>query len=355
MTDVHGPDPDVVAVVSEFFARESAAASQDRDDPAAALARLWEQATSLELPLVGIEEALGGTGGSFHDTIAIVRAAARHGASIPLAEHHLAAWLLTRTRERPADGPMTIAPGTERDTARATGDTATGRLHDVPWARWVTKIVAVLPADGPNPSVLSVDPARSSLIMRTDLAGIPRDDVDLVTVGRLDRAHVPDLRAEFRVRGALLRTAQIAGTLDAVSAMCLDYATNRVQFGRPIAAFDGVRQHLVTLSQATVMTAVSLDRAVTAYIRHGSSFEALAAKLVAGENAAVAVRAAHQLHGAIGMTREYPLHRFTTRLRTWQAEFGASRELAVALGTCASEHPFADLILGIEPRTEVNW
>ena len=33
-------------------------------------------------------------------------------------------------------------------------------------------------------------------------------------------------------------------------------------------------------------------------------------------------RAAHQVHAAIGMTLEYPLHRFTSRLHAWRGEYG---------------------------------
>src|SRR2546430_917720 len=38
-----------------------------------------------------------------------------------------------------------------------------------------------------------------------------------------------------------------------------------------------------------------------------------------------ATRAAHQAHGAMGVTREYPLHHLTRRLWSWRDEYGSGR------------------------------
>jgi acyl-CoA dehydrogenase len=46
----------------------------------------------------------------------------------------------------------------------------------------------------------------------------------------------------------------------------------------------------------------------------------------------VGAATAHQVHGAIGFTQEYPLHRFTRRLIAWRAEFGTDRFWAERLG-----------------------
>ena len=53
-----------------------------------------------------------------------------------------------------------------------------------------------------------------------------------------------------------------------------------------------------------------------------------AAKTLAGEAGIVAARTAHQVHGAIGVTMEYPLQRFTRRLWEWSLRDGSSAEWA---------------------------
>jgi alkylation response protein AidB-like acyl-CoA dehydrogenase len=65
----------------------------------------------------------------------------------------------------------------------------------------------------------------------------------------------------------------------------------------------------------------------------GSPLAATAAlKLVAGRAATSVARAAHQCHGAIGVTREYRLHQFSRRLWAWRDEFGSERHSTQTLG-----------------------
>jgi acyl-CoA dehydrogenase len=40
----------------------------------------------------------------------------------------------------------------------------------------------------------------------------------------------------------------------------------------------------------------------------------------------------HQIHGAIGFTREHPLHRLTTRLWAWREEYGNQAAWADVFG-----------------------
>ncbi|MFN9544879.1 MAG: hypothetical protein ACK59B_17160, partial [Alphaproteobacteria bacterium] len=47
------------------------------------------------------------------------------------------------------------------------------------------------------------------------------------------------------------------------------------------------------------------------------------AKIRAGAAVAAGTSIAHQVHGAIGITREHSLHYATRRLWSWRAEFGA--------------------------------
>src|SRR3546814_8453573 len=48
--------------------------------------------------------------------------------------------------------------------------------------------------------------------------------------------------------GASLRASQIAGALDAVRTMSIEYANIRVQFGRPIGKFQAAQQSLAVLA-----------------------------------------------------------------------------------------------------------
>ena len=50
-----------------------------------------------------------------------------------------------------------------------------------------------------------------------------------------------------------------------------------------------------------------------------------------------ATAVAHQVHGAIGFTREHDLRHFTQRLLAWRSEFGSDRQWSEALGHAVIE------------------
>ena len=52
---------------------------------------------------------------------------------------------------------------------------------------------------------------------------------------------------------------------------------------------------------------------------------------------------AHQVHGAIGFTKEHILHRFTLRLLSWRDDFGNESHWAVALGHLVAARGADDL------------
>src|ERR1700730_9302549 len=73
-------------------------------------------------------------------------------------------------------------------------------------------------------------------------------------------------------------------------------------------------------------------------IAHAETFddavflEAAAAKIRSAEAAQEGAAIAHQIHGAIGFTREHVLHRFTLRVLGWRDDFGNESHWAVELG-----------------------
>ena len=60
--------------------------------------------------------------------------------------------------------------------------------------------------------------------------------------------------------------------------------------------------------------------------------EVASAKIRSAEAAEQAAAIAHQIHGAMGFTREHILHRYTLRLLSWRDDFGNESYWAAALG-----------------------
>lgn len=64
-----------------------------------------------------------------------------------------------------------------------------------------------------------------------------------------------------------------------------------------------------------------------------AGFEIAAAKLRANRAVGPATSITHQVHGAIGFTREYRLHGHTRRVMAWRSEYGNDRHWARHLGS----------------------
>ncbi|HXM58510.1 MAG TPA: acyl-CoA dehydrogenase family protein, partial [Candidatus Dormibacteraeota bacterium] len=208
---------------------------------------VWERVAAVGLPWIALVE-----GGDVEDALAMLRAAGRHAAPIPLAETGLlAGWLLAGAGLEVGEDPLTVVPGRPEDTLTLS---AAGRLsgvaHAVPWARSVARIAALVPSSDDRWSV-AVVPAASvaSLDRRVNLAGEPRDTVTFDGPAEVAPA-APGVDADaLRCRGALTRVALMAGALEAMSRLTVGYTAERVQFGRPVARFQAVQRHLVDGAQ----------------------------------------------------------------------------------------------------------
>lgn len=296
---------------------------------------VWEVATSIGLPWIGVPEAAGGAGGTLGDALAVLRIAGAHAAPIPLAETGvLAGWLLAQAGLPIGDGPLTVVPGRREDDLRLDGGRLAGRAHRVPWAAAAARIVALV--DG---QVVSVAPHRAIIDPATNVAGEPRDTVTFDHVDPDESAPAgsgvdPDT---LRYRGALSRVALMAGALEATAAITASYTMQRVQFGKPIGSFQAVQAHVVKAAEEAALVDLAAQVAAREAERHPAHFEIAAAKAVANNAARVATRAAHQAHGAMGMTQAYPLHQLTRRLWAWRAEYGDST-WAARIGQAATTH-----------------
>jgi hypothetical protein len=123
----------------------------------------------------------------------------------------------------------------------------------------------------------------------------------------------------------------LLGTGRAMLAMARAHALDRVQFGRPIAAFQAVRHRLAE-------TFVALEGAEAALGAAGSGeLGALLGKAAAGTAALTAARHCQQVMGGIGFTAEHDLQRHVKRALFLDGLLGSSRELTREAGALVRE------------------
>ena len=253
----------------------------------------------------------------------VCRVAGRYAAPIPLPESILAVSLLEGAGVDVPAGILTIAL---TPIAIDSDGTLSGTAPRVPWARHAEHIV-VIGADPDVATLALVAGSRAQIMPGQNIAGEPRDDVYFDGVPALETFAGASLAA-LQEQAALLRAAQIAGALEKILAMTVQYAGERRQFGRPIAKFQVVQHNLAVFAGHSAAACAAVEAAVGA-----PNFLAVAAaKATASEAAGEAAAIAHQLHGAIGCTEEHELHRYTKALWAWREEYGNEGEWNSRLG-----------------------
>jgi acyl-CoA dehydrogenase len=293
-------------------------------------AELWTALEELEITSALAPESLGGAGASWEDAYVLVRAAGAHAAPAPFPDTLLANWLLGRAGLAPLKGPTAIAASSALTYLNGQ---ARGILERVPWGRNLKHVVAMTSGSDASIVVLETESA-SSIERNANLAEEPRDTLSFDKARVVYAVPVPEgLSAEaLQLGGALLRSAQIAGALQTVLQMTATYATERVQFGKPIGQFQVIQQQIALMAEHTACCALAAEAAFAESDQDIAPLHTMTAKICAGEAASVGAAIAHAVHGAIGFTDEHSLHLKTRRLWAWRAEYGSQSFWSRRLG-----------------------
>ena len=300
---------------------------------------IWAAYTETGFPWISIDESLGGSGGTLLDALEVLRLVGYYAVPVPAAETGiLGGWLLSEAGFQVPEGIVTVLPDQGPDLAIEVDGSQvsiTGSAIRVPWAR-SAEIIAILFHDAGNNYVASVHASDCVITPMTNMAGEPRDTVrfDGVVSPYAQVSDSIDAKS-FRLRGALSRVALMAGAIEKMSQLTVSYTNDRVQFGRPVARFQAVQQHLVWAAQDAALSRMAAESAGIEATRGNGDFEIASAKLIANQAASRATKACHQAHGAMGMTQEYPLHHYSRRLWSWRKEYGGDTEWSQWIGELA--------------------
>ncbi|OBH12765.1 acyl-CoA dehydrogenase family protein [Mycobacterium sp. E1747] len=201
-----------------------------------------------------------------------------------------------------------------------------------------TRVARAVPLPGDNDRLLVLDAEESALTLivdgdRASLHATPRRlDMssgleDQTSVGHTSRASLgpasvtaDDARTVNRLRRvlAILTSAQLAGICGATRDLATEYAKNRVQFGKPIGAFQAIKHKCADMAtRALAADNVTFFAALTEMAEASASeYHTLAAAACCRRAAFANARANVQIHGAIGFTVEDVAHRFVKRTHT---------------------------------------
>jgi acyl-CoA dehydrogenase len=118
------------------------------------------------------------------------------------------------------------------------------------------------------------------------------------------------------------------GALRACLQLSCSYTAVRTQFRRTLASHQVVQHALaaitceVAAAEAAVQSAVDHVAALGSGVGVETALAIAAAKVQTSAAATRVARTAHQLHGAMGLTAEYPLQHYTELLWSWRDDYG---------------------------------
>ncbi len=253
---------------------------------------LWGQVVETGFNQLGSNDS--GTGAT--ELFAFISIAGRYAVPLPLAET-----LLVNRWCGAGEGVYSI------------GLVENGEITDVPWGRRADKVVGVTPGSNQICIVDDVQVANAGV----NMAGEPRDTIAMPAGGV---TLVLDIEPFAQL--ALARANGMAGALEALLDLGIQFATERQQFGRAISKFQAIQHILAVVAAETAAARRAADSAVDALGTDRFEVEVAAAKARVGESVTVVAEQVHQVHGAMGFTHEHRLHHFSRRAWAWRDEYG---------------------------------
>lgn len=284
-------------------------------------ADLWRAIEEVGLPLAALPESAGGSAIAFDDAMFALRRTAYHAAPVPLAETMLAGRLLVAAGIKVPLGALTVGTAGQGEELAMTAGKVSGIVPRMPWGNHCQHAVVAVEGDGKEMLAL-VATAGAAIGVEKNLAGEPRAKMQFNAVTPVATAALENASSRLLAEGALYRSVQMAGALERTLEYALTYANERVQFGRPIGKFQAIQHLLAVLAGQAAAASAAADAAVEASRETPDDFMVGVAKSRTGEAAGRGAEIAHQVHGAMGYTREHNLHYVTRRLWSWRDEFG---------------------------------
>jgi alkylation response protein AidB-like acyl-CoA dehydrogenase len=320
----------VQEMFERFFATESTPARVRAAEPVGFDANLWRQLVEVEAPLMRVAATAGGGGMSLFDTCLMMEQAGRRLASAPLAEAVVALRILGELGGDTAQKWIERVRDGETVVTVALQPVKPGVAQLVPGGAVAKAIVTF---DGRE---VAIEVPAKSLNAPPTLAGTA---IGVFEPGKGERLVISNKADAARVWAAgieewkILTSAALVGLSREALSLAAAYACERIAFGQPIGANQGIAHPLANDAIDADGAAMLLWWTLRA-IADGRSDAAATVSMLFWFSARTATNCvAHSVHtfGGYGLTNEYDLQLYHRRAKT----------LALVLGD-----PEAELVRG---------
>lgn len=297
------------------------------------------------LPLAWVPENAGGVGGSLALGFNLIRQSAGFALAAPLAETLLANRVLAEAGLEVAEyWAVLVFDGGELPTL--VGGKVSGLVESAPMHAGATRLVVPV-SDQEAIRIAIFGPDDVEIDYRESLAGEARAQVQLSEAVPLELSSSVDGMSEHGLMQfcALVRACQIAGAMEKMNELTVAYVKERHQFGRALGKFQAIQHKVADIAGESALANASVEQAVRELSQHplpfsgnGDTFLSVAtAKVVASAAAGTVSRLAHQCHGAMGFSYEYPLQQYSRRIWSWREEYGSEFYWSERIGLAVAD------------------
>ena len=309
---------------------------------------LWAKLAEAGLLGVALPEDAGGLGLSVVEMALLLEEAGRYAAAVPLLAQVVSGTALARAGgplDGIADGSRLISPalveplGDERSPAATFRDgRITGTKTCVPSGLYADAfLVSATTPEGPR--VFLVE-AADVTVERQDTISYRPEALVLLDGAAATQVGDGSTLADLLALATVAVSAHQVGTAAEATRLTAEYTKTREQFGHPIAHFQAVGQRAadcfidtLTIRLTVLQAAWLLSQGLPA------DKEVAVAKYFASDAGQRVVRAAAHLHGGMGVSREYPLHRYYVAAKQNELTLGSGTRQLARLGALLAEEP----------------
>lgn len=253
-----------------------------------------------------VAEEYGGAGLTLADIEPLIEALGARAVPLPVAETMVARALLAESGIAAPDGPVALVTSLAQPVP--CGLVAQAALVDCGDALVLCDMAQLSPA-----------PTGVTNSLAARISGKPE--------GR----SLPRPASGLRSIAAVLRAALIAGAAARLCDVTTVYASERVQFGKPIGRQQSLQQMLALMAEDMIACRIAAQLGAS----HGLNLPlaaAATAKITTSSAAPRIAATAHAVHGAIGISEEYDLQLLTRRLHEWRMADGSEGYWSQVLG-----------------------
>ncbi len=321
-------------------------------------ADLWGTLAGANLLGLGVPEELGGSGLGMLEVAALLVEQGRCLAPVPLASHESAALALSALgsevqRKRWLKGVPTgerilavaLSPAGSPSPVRAERTTQGGWLLSgtFPTVRGATLadslVVVASDSEGTQQAFFvevgtpGIGVERVATTDRSEHGRVSFDGVEVPDEQRIAAGSHPDAVSFITAVHTVALCALQLGVCEEAVARMARYVTERHQFGKPLASFQGVALRAADARIDTEAMSVTLWQAAWRLgAGQPADAETAVAKWWAAEAGHRVVHAVQHLHGGLGADVTYPIHRYFLWGKQIELEMGAGAFQLARLG-----------------------